>query len=170
MLRAMNQPSDNYIAESLFRALGRAGGGDWSWTAGEKAMAAFLKRAGIDPDGLRVVDGSGLSRHNAVSPRQVVRLLAFMARHRHARVFRDSLPAPGEGTLKRRMNNGAAATALRAKTGTLTGASNLSGYVQNRSKNSLIFSLMSNGYLVPAKRVRSLQDRVCEALAASSLP
>lgn len=170
MLAAMNRPSDNYIAESLFRTIGHAAAGNWSWVGGQKAMASFLKRAGIDPAGLRIVDGSGLSRQDAVSPRQVVRLLAFMARHKHAQVFADSLPAPGdEGTLSKRMTGGPADGALRGKTGTLTGVSNLSGYVVNRSGERLAFSFMANGYLCPAAAVRKVQDRIGETLAGSSL-
>jgi len=170
MLAAMNQPSDNYIAEALFRTLGRAAGGDWSWSAGAKAMADFLKRVGIDPAAMRIVDGSGLSRQNAVSPRQVVKLLAFMARHKDAKLFMESLPAPGgEGTLSKRMKGGPAAGALRAKTGTLTGVSNLSGCVTNRTGERLAFCFMANGHLCPAARIRAIQDRIAEALAGSSL-
>lgn len=170
MLAAMNQPSDNYIAEALFRTLGRAAGGDWSWSAGAKAVAGFLKRAGIDPAGMRIVDGSGLSRHNAVSPRQIVKLLVFMAKHKHAKVFMESLPVPGgEGTLSGRMKGVPAAGALRAKTGTLTGVSNLSGCVTNRTGERLAFCLMANGHLCPAARIRAIQDRIAEAVAGSSL-
>ena len=142
------KPSQNLYTELLLRALGKATSIDLQQTSEEAGIAAiksFLSRAGINPDKIIMVDGSGLSRGNLVTAETTLQLLTFMSRHRDANVFRDAQPVAGvDGTLRNRMKNTPAAGNARAKTGTLNTATSLSGYVTSAAGERLAFSLMIN--------------------------
>jgi len=167
ILRLQNKPSDNVIAQTLFHALAGTAATDDSAGA---AVAAFVKKAGGDPNGLVVADGSGLSRRNYVSPRNMVAVLRYMYRSANAKAFVDSLPVAGrDGTLKNRMKGTAAEGSVQAKTGYLSGVCCLSGYVTTASGEPLAFSIMLNNHLCPAAEAKAVQDRICEALAGSGV-
>ncbi|HVF28012.1 MAG TPA: D-alanyl-D-alanine carboxypeptidase/D-alanyl-D-alanine-endopeptidase, partial [Pyrinomonadaceae bacterium] len=139
------KPSQNLYTELLLRALGKAMNIDLQQTSEEAGIAAvksFLSRAGINPDKIVMVDGSGLSRGNLVTAETTLQLLTFMSRHRDANVFRDAQPIAGvDGTLRNRMKNTPAAGNARAKTGTLNTANSLSGYVTSAAGERLAFAL-----------------------------
>jgi len=161
-----NRPSDNYIAEMLLKGIGAHYGAGGSTFAGAAAVRARLGPLGINA---RVVDGSGLSRANATSPRQVVALLAHMRRTPAvASAFAGSLAVAGRsGTLYARMRGTAASGRCRGKTGTLFGASALSGYCTAIGGRTLGFSILMNR--VNVSSARSLQDRMAAAIAAYRL-
>ncbi len=116
-------------------------------TAGLKALAGFLSGVGIRPDEALFNEGSGLSRNDLTTPNAIVTLLQFMGRHRSAAVYQAALPIAGvDGTLRDRMNGTVAAGKVRAKTGSLTWASALSGYVTTAAGEHLAFSLLLNRY------------------------
>jgi D-alanyl-D-alanine carboxypeptidase/D-alanyl-D-alanine-endopeptidase (penicillin-binding protein 4) len=76
-----------------------------------------------------------------------VQLLTFMSRHRYAEVFRQALPIAGvDGTLRNRMKGTAAENNVRAKTGSLSSAASLSGYVTSGAGEKLVFSIMVNNF------------------------
>jgi PBP4 family serine-type D-alanyl-D-alanine carboxypeptidase len=115
---------------------------------------------------LSLRDGSGLARQDLVAPRATVRLLEFMLTHTHANVFRESLTVAGvDGTLERRMRETAAANNFRGKTGTLTGANALSGYVTTKRGQVVIVSMMGNNYNGPGRDVSGVMDRISVMLA-----
>jgi D-alanyl-D-alanine carboxypeptidase/D-alanyl-D-alanine-endopeptidase (penicillin-binding protein 4) len=100
---------------------------------------------GVDPESYVIVDGSGLSRHNLVSPEAIAQTLQLMAQTSQARVYRDSLPVAGvSGTLKNRFRNTAAQGNIQAKTGGMTGVSALSGYLNIPGYQPLVFSIIVN--------------------------
>jgi D-alanyl-D-alanine carboxypeptidase/D-alanyl-D-alanine-endopeptidase (penicillin-binding protein 4) len=114
---------------------------------GIEVVKSFLSQAGLDPTTLNLTDASGLSRNDLVTADATVQLLTYMHRHRYAAAFREALPIAGvDGTLRNRMKGTAAQNNLRAKTGTLSTASSLSGYVTNASGEELVFSIMVNNY------------------------
>jgi serine-type D-Ala-D-Ala carboxypeptidase/endopeptidase (penicillin-binding protein 4) len=161
IVAAMNGPSDNYIAEMLLKGLGAAHGDGGTTAAGASAARAALDDIGVRP---RIVDGSGLSRSNRTTPRQVVRLLQRAANMSFAQPFTASLPVAGAaGTLIRRMRGTAAAGACRAKTGTLRYTSNLAGYCTSGDGGVVAFALLMNGVNVGA--AHGIQDRIAAALA-----
>jgi serine-type D-Ala-D-Ala carboxypeptidase/endopeptidase (penicillin-binding protein 4) len=173
IVRDMNKFSDNLIAETLLKQLGvremdrtPAGG---IGGRGEAVLRAFLSRCGVGRPALAPADGSGLSRQNLVSPRNLVRLLAAMDRHPARAAFFDSLPVAGvDGTLRRRMVGTPAQGAVRAKTGTLTHVTALSGIVTTRSGERLAFSILTNNYpgpLAAASGPRAMEDAIAVALA-----
>ena len=156
-----NHPSDNFYAETLLKLLGVRAGTGGSTARGIASVQEVLKRLGVQA---KMVDGSGLSRVDRVSPHQLVRLLAAMAGRSDGALFRASLAAPGEwGTLEHRMTRTAARGACRAKTGTLVGVSALSGYCLDQAGHTIVFSLLENG--VCAVCVKKLEDQMVPMLA-----
>jgi D-alanyl-D-alanine carboxypeptidase/D-alanyl-D-alanine-endopeptidase (penicillin-binding protein 4) len=142
------KPSQNLYAELILRALGKATSADpklSSEDAGKQAVRQFLTQAGINPAGLVMLDGSGLSRADLVTADTTLQLLTYMNRHRFSVAFRDALPVAGlDGTLRNRMKGTPAQGNVRAKTGTLGTATSLSGYVLSAAGERLVFSLMVN--------------------------
>jgi D-alanyl-D-alanine carboxypeptidase/D-alanyl-D-alanine-endopeptidase (penicillin-binding protein 4) len=161
IVRQMNQPSDNYIAETLLKGLGAEFGGSGSTAAGGAVVRQTVNRFGIAP---RVIDGSGLSRSNRTSPREVVKLLTGMDGSEAAVPFDESLAVAGRnGTLHRRMRGTAAQDRCRAKTGTLRDVSTLAGFCDTKGGERVAFAFMMNR-VWPAS-ARRLQDRMTAALA-----
>ncbi|WP_232797897.1 D-alanyl-D-alanine carboxypeptidase/D-alanyl-D-alanine endopeptidase [Salinibacter altiplanensis] len=181
IVQTMNHESQNLYAEQLLRTLAVVGPPDTTaddLTEGSAALGALavrteLSEVGIDTSRVRVVDGSGLSRKNYVRPRAMSRLLTHMwgeAPPDRSTAFYDSLPMGGrEGTLEYRFRGGAAAGEARAKTGTLTGASALSGYVNTPRGTPLAFVVFCNHHLADTDEVRAAQDAIVNALAELSL-
>jgi D-alanyl-D-alanine carboxypeptidase/D-alanyl-D-alanine-endopeptidase (penicillin-binding protein 4) len=156
-----NKPSDNFFAETLLKVLGARAGGGGTTAAGARQATAYARQRGA---AVRLVDGSGLARGNRASPRSVARLLHGMRSTPVFDAFFGSLAVAGrEGTLARRMRGGAARGNCRAKTGTLTGVSALSGYCRTRGGRTVVFSFLMNG--VSPVSARRLQDRMAEAVA-----
>ncbi|MDQ3321841.1 MAG: D-alanyl-D-alanine carboxypeptidase/D-alanyl-D-alanine-endopeptidase [Acidobacteriota bacterium] len=129
------------------------------------AVQNFLREIGVAPDGVIQHDGSGLSRHNLITPASSVQLYSFMARSRYANVWRDTLPIGAvDGTLRNRFAGTAAAGNVRAKTGTIDQVSALSGYATTASGERLVFSIVVNGVAVSSVR-QSVIDEIVVALA-----
>lgn len=149
------KPSQNLYTELILRTLGRvtpppattSALGQTSEELGLEAVKSFLKTAGIRPEALVLDDGSGLSRNDMITAEASVQLLTFMSKHRYANVFRDALPIAGvDGTLRNRMRSTPAENNLRAKTGSLSSAASLGGYLTTAAGEKLAFSIMVNNY------------------------
>jgi D-alanyl-D-alanine carboxypeptidase/D-alanyl-D-alanine-endopeptidase (penicillin-binding protein 4) len=135
--------SDNFFAETLIKLLGARFGGAGTTAAGAAVVAAFARAHG---SGVHAVDGSGLTRSNRASPRQVVSLLLAMRDDPAGEDFIQDLALAGkEGTVDDRMHGSAAYGRCRTKTGTITSVSNLSGYCFNTSGRIMAFSILMNG-------------------------
>lgn len=160
-----NQPSDNWFAEMLLKGLGAAFGGGGSTARGVRVVNASLGAWGIRP---HIQDGSGLSRANRTTPRQLVALLRRMRTDPAGTAFEQSLSVAGRsGTLASRMRGTAAAGRCHAKTGTLNGISALAGYCDTRGGASVAFAYLMNGVNVNA--ARAVQNRMTAAVAALRL-
>jgi D-alanyl-D-alanine carboxypeptidase/D-alanyl-D-alanine-endopeptidase (penicillin-binding protein 4) len=149
------KPSQNLYTELILRTLGTVPGlpttavkaNRTSEAAGLEVVKTFLREAGLNPGSLVLTDASGLSRNDMITATATLQLLTFMQRHRYASVFRDALPIAGvDGTLRNRFRGTAAANNLRAKTGSLSSASSLSGYVTTAAGEKLAFSIMVNNF------------------------
>ncbi|MEU1132000.1 D-alanyl-D-alanine carboxypeptidase/D-alanyl-D-alanine-endopeptidase [Streptomyces sp. NPDC005900] len=165
--------SNNMHAESLTKAMGyEATGRPGNWGDGITAIGGYLKTAGVDPGRLRQVDGSGLSRKDNAPADQYIALLRAVRGEPWFADWYASLPVacgPGKsvgGTLRSRMCGTPAALNARAKTGTLTGASALSGYVTDKGGRELVFSVILNNHLAPS--VKALEDAIVVTLASST--
>ena len=151
------KPSQNLYTELILRTLGKTSPppvlttpsifNPTSEYLGIEAVKSFLKTAGIRPESLILDDGSGLSRNDMITAEATVQLLTFMSKHRYAEVFRDSMPIAGvDGTLRNRLRGTPAEKNLRAKTGSLSSAASLAGYVTTASGEKLAFAIMVNNY------------------------
>jgi serine-type D-Ala-D-Ala carboxypeptidase/endopeptidase (penicillin-binding protein 4) len=156
-----NQPSDNFMAETLLKALGAEYGSSGSMGAG----TAVAREVAADFDAHpQMLDGSGLSRRNRTSTRDVVELLDGMDESDVADEFRASLATAGRtGTLDERMRSTPARDRCRAKTGTLNGVSALAGYCDGQDGARTAFAFLMNGVTVTG--AHPLQDRMAAALA-----
>jgi len=158
----INTPSDNFGAELLLKDLGASFGSSGSTAAGATVARSTLAGEGVDA---LLLDGSGLSRSDHVSPREVVDLLTQMAaRPEEGAALRASLPVAGRtGTLSHRMRRTVAQDNCAAKTGTLRGVSALSGYCQSAGGDTVAFSFIENRTCEGcAKRI---EDRMVRLIA-----
>jgi len=164
LARLTNKPSDNFFAETLLKDLAMQARRKGTTSGGARVAMAFLRRLGVRA---RLADGSGLSRRNKASPENVVRLLAAVhERPEEYAALRASLPIAGrDGTLASRMRRGPARGRCRAKTGTISGVSALSGYCRARNGELYAFSVLNNG--VNVYTARGVQDRVAQAIAGT---
>jgi D-alanyl-D-alanine carboxypeptidase/D-alanyl-D-alanine-endopeptidase (penicillin-binding protein 4) len=154
--------SDNYFAETLIKLLGAKFGGAGTTAAGAGVVEAFAR---THDSTVQAVDGSGLTRTNSSSPREVVDLLLGMQEDEAGEEFIQDLALAGqEGTVASRMEGSAAYGRCRVKTGTISGVSNLSGYCFNRSGRVVAFSVLMAG--VGNLTLAHLnQDRIAAAAA-----
>ena len=165
--------SNNNMSEALLKAMGRKTANAGTAAAGVAAVAAFMQRQGLDPATLSQVDGSGLSRRNLVSAQNLADLLLVSARQPWFDAWYNALPIAGNadrmtgGSLRYRLRGTAAENNLHAKTGSMGGVSSLSGYLTDAGGRKLVFSMLTNNYVVAGAQVKALEDRVAVALARS---
>lgn len=164
-------PSQNQTGEILLRTLGREKTGYGVPDSGIAVVNRQLLAWGAEPDGFRIHDGSGLSRHNLVSPETILRTLVAVSRSPHSDVFMNALPVPGgSGTLRNRMKDTPAAGKLRAKTGSIDNARALSGFITSARGDKLVFSMLLNNYTVDADEITGLADAIAILLASYTGP
>ena len=142
----INKRSQNFFAESLLKLMGAELCGTGSWESGRKVIGEFLSEIGIEPDTYSLSDGSGMSRANRFSPRQITQLLTHMYFHPRGRDFLLTLPYSGEPGLKweKRLSEPPYRGNVFAKTGSLLGVSTLSGYAKAESGKLYAFSILCN--------------------------
>jgi D-alanyl-D-alanine carboxypeptidase/D-alanyl-D-alanine-endopeptidase (penicillin-binding protein 4) len=159
----MNRESDNFTAELLLKQLGAVDEGEGTSSAGAKSVRRVLRDRAIPLAGVRIVDGSGLSPRNRLTAAALIGILVSAWHDPVIRpAFVDSLAVAGvNGTLDARMRGRPARGAVRAKTGTTSESSALSGYVRNR----FAFAVLQNGRPVSHFWARRAQDRFATVLA-----
>lgn len=160
VIRETNTESENLYAEILLKALGAQYYKEGSFKAGLNVLKEFLIRCGVDTSNISIWDGSGLSKHNLVSPSTLIAVLKFMYNSNLFPEFSNSLPEPGKGTLKARFNG--LCDTVRAKTGALHASSCLSGYLRING-NDYAFSILFNNFTCPSKKVLTIQERIIKA-------
>lgn len=166
LVKETNRESNNLYAEVLLRLLGKVTAQmpvpqEDTSQIGLKELKTALTQLGVNPNSYKLADGSGLSRHNLISPEALVQTLRLMANSPAASIYRASLPVAGEsGTLKNRINTTPNRVILQAKTGTLSGVSALSGYIEVPNYEPLVFSIIVNQSDLSAAKVRSATDEI----------
>ena len=165
IVRSMDRESDNFDAEMLLKELGAVQADAGTTAAGIGVVAGLLTQARVPMDGVRLVDGSGLSLLDRFTANALVALLTVMWNDPGVRPeLLASLPVAGRsGTLVHRMLHTAAAGVVRAKTGSTDEASALSGFVGDR----YVFSVLENGFPISWFWAQTAQDRFAAVLAAS---
>lgn len=153
-----NRESDNLYAEQLFRTFGNG-----STDRAADRVEAFVAGAGAEADGLAIVDGSGLSRKDMVTPNALAAVLRAMRDHPAGAVFRNSLPEGGGAgsTLRNRLGG----VPVRAKTGSLQSVRCLAGYVNGPDGTPYVFALMANNYTAQGGQIARAQDEIVRAIA-----
>jgi|TARA_B100000029_G_scaffold173588_3_gene170204 D-alanyl-D-alanine carboxypeptidase/D-alanyl-D-alanine-endopeptidase (penicillin-binding protein 4) len=160
----MNE-SDNLTAELFMKTMGIDEENPGNWEDGIKKVRSFLAdSAGIDTSDIRIADGSGVSRYNLTSADHFIQLLTYLYHSPYKDNFIDVLPGGGSkgGTLEKRFKT--TGSNIRAKTGSLSGVSCLSGYAFSPKYGPLAFSILMNGYVGSSKEYHRLQDRILEVL------
>lgn len=161
------KPSQNMFTETILWTLGeqlgrKSGDNSDSSQLGINVMKNFLTSIGIPADGIVPYDGSGLSRHDLITPSAVVTLYTYMAKEsKNSQAWRDSLTVGGvDGTLRNRFKGTLAEGNMRGKTGTIDQVSALSGYVKTAAGEELVVSLVVNGVAEPRTRTSLIDDIV----------
>ena len=160
-------PSQNWFAEMTLKQLGKRFGTAGSWDAGRQVERRFLiDSVGIDSTEFSVQDGSGLASNNFVTPLAFTKLLAYARKHANFAAIDAGLPQSGKpGTLKDRFAGTPAATAVHAKTGSISGVNTLSGYVERADGRVLVFSVMANHHTLSGARMIAAIDSVVVEIA-----
>jgi serine-type D-Ala-D-Ala carboxypeptidase/endopeptidase (penicillin-binding protein 4) len=164
ILRFMDRESDNFTAELLLKQLGAVSLDRGTSAAGASVVMQALAEAGVPMAGVRIVDGSGLSRLDRLTANAVAATLkAAWADPTVKPAFVAALPVAGvNGTMEDRLRKAPARGRVLAKTGTTSDASALSGYVSTR----FVFTVLQNGHPLSYWWARRAQDRFVEVLAA----
>jgi D-alanyl-D-alanine carboxypeptidase/D-alanyl-D-alanine-endopeptidase (penicillin-binding protein 4) len=166
IIKVTNKQSQNLYAEQILKTIGLEKKGFGTVANGISVEGRVLKEMGINPESMNLVDGSGLSRLDLVTPRQIVALLSYMYKSRYFIPFFNSLPIAGvDGTLGDRMQNTKAQGKIRAKPGYLEGVRNLSGYAYTGDNEPIAFTIIVNNFSVPVKLADNIQDLVCLRIA-----
>lgn len=171
ILKRMNKPSDNWIAELIFKTIGAEVIGEpGTWQKGRQAVTEFLSEIIDDPSPHRFVDGSGLSRYNLLNAELLTDLLVHTYQNFALMPeFLASLPIAGvDGTLKNRMQGMYAEKVLRAKTGTLSGVSALAGYTVTADDEVFAFGILISHYVGSPALARGIQDKIGDYLTGFS--
>ncbi|WP_066173755.1 D-alanyl-D-alanine carboxypeptidase/D-alanyl-D-alanine endopeptidase [Bacillus marinisedimentorum] len=161
--------SNNGHGETLVKEIGKAAKKEGSWEQGLAAMKENLQTYGVNTGTVSLRDGSGMSHKNMIPANELSRLLFSIQDKSWFPAFEKSLPAAGEhdrlsgGTLRNRMALVPLKGNLKAKTGSLTGVSALSGYVTNKDGEKLIFSILINNYI--GRSVDEVEDAIVAELA-----
>jgi len=164
-VKLANKISQNLHTEVLLRTAARQSG---RWSDPEdlqKFPQGFYAKAGIAPDDVVQADGSGLSRHDLVTPRALVALLQYAQKQTWFPAYYASLPVAGvDGTLNERMKNAGLAGRIHAKTGSVTHVRTLSGFAETPGGRHLIFSFLSNNQAGKDHEVHDALDELCLAM------
>ncbi|MBS3679004.1 D-alanyl-D-alanine carboxypeptidase/D-alanyl-D-alanine-endopeptidase [Ornithinibacillus massiliensis] len=163
--------SNNGHGETLTKEMGKVVHNEGSWDKGLSVMEEVLIQYGLNPDTILLRDGSGMSHKNLIPANELSQLLYAVQEEDWYTSFERSLPVAGNserfvgGTLRYRMTDGPATNNVKAKTGSLTGVSSLSGYVTAKDGQKLIFSIMVNNYLGSSSTITAIEDAIATELA-----
>lgn len=169
LLKPLLKESDNLYADALFKKIGairycRQG----TWQTGKDAVYEFLeKKVGLDTSMMVIVDGSGTSRYNLLSPEQVGLFLKWVHRDcAGGKWIKGALALGGvDGTLKNRMKTADLKAQVIGKTGTMTGVSSICGFLGEE----IAFVIFVNGHVKSGREIKKhLEDEVCRVLMSST--
>lgn len=166
----LNKMSDNLSAEMTILALSEKYFSlPASTEKGLKLVDSLILAAGFRPNNYRIVDGSGVSHYNLLSAELtlgVLKLFYYKYPELH-QILENSFPFAGiDGTLRNRMKSSAAQNKVKAKTGTFSGVSTLSGYAYAQNGEVFAFSIYIQNHYQKSQRVHEIQNKICEILAS----
>ncbi|MEM7595188.1 MAG: D-alanyl-D-alanine carboxypeptidase/D-alanyl-D-alanine-endopeptidase, partial [Cyanobacteria bacterium P01_A01_bin.83] len=157
ILEEINQESNNLYAEAVGKLLAKKLNSETPI----EAIKSSLDTIGINPDEYVLIDVSGLSRQNLITPQALIAILRTMSQLPEGISYRQTLALAGtNGTLKNRFVNSPVADNLWAKTGTLTGVGSLSGYLINGQDTDLVLSILVNNSELKSNKIRQAIDQI----------
>lgn len=163
-----NKNSDNLSAEMILRVMAfEYFGAPSSAKRGIKLVDSLITIAGFNPKNFRIVDGSGLSFYNLITAELLTSVLKYFYCNESELFVKlyNSFPVAGfDGTLQNRMREGNSFRKVHAKTGTISGASNLSGYMSTKNNHLIAFTIFIQNYTGGAQKARNIQDKICETI------
>jgi D-alanyl-D-alanine carboxypeptidase/D-alanyl-D-alanine-endopeptidase (penicillin-binding protein 4) len=170
IIKKANHASDNFYAETCLRMLGRRFHHSACYDSSYVALDEVLAKLGASPDGVQIADGSGLSRHNYVTPEYFVKFLSAMMESPYFGEYAASLPQPGKGTLSSRLRGESNELKSRIfmKSGSMNGVLCYSGYIvpeEGSKDDAIVFSIMTNNVLARTSEVGRIVDRILVLLA-----
>lgn len=171
--RETNLKSDNFYAETIFRTLGRRFHHSASYDSSYVAVNETLRSLGVNPGQVRIVDGSGLARHNYVSPAFFVRFLSAMMDSPSFGDYVQTIGRPGDRHYESRLTEAPSSVKSRVhlKSGSMNGVRCFSGYIEpsvGSKSDTIIFSIMTNNSLVSSSRIDPIIDRIILLLASDN--
>ncbi len=163
IINVTNRISNNFYAETFLKTVGKKLTGKSSISASARALKEYLKEHGVDVEGFRQADGSGLARMNFVSAEFFTRFYSFMQKNENFKEYLASFPYPGgPGTLKSVLKDSKYTKnkgRIHAKSGSLTGVRCYAGYVESRSHGMVRFAILVNNYSVPTSKMQPNIER-----------
>ncbi|MBI1937393.1 MAG: D-alanyl-D-alanine carboxypeptidase/D-alanyl-D-alanine-endopeptidase [Ignavibacteriales bacterium] len=163
-----NKNSDNLSAEMILRATSfEYFGAPSSAKEGIKLVDSLITLTGFNPKNFRIVDGSGLSFYNLISAELLTSVLKYFYYNEPELFVKlyNSFPVAGyDGSLQNRMREGNSFRKVHAKTGTISGASNLAGYMSTKNNHLIAFTIFIQNYTGGAQKARNIQDKICETI------
>jgi PBP4 family serine-type D-alanyl-D-alanine carboxypeptidase len=167
IIKEINSESDNLLAEILLKQIAKEKSGVGSTENGLEQIKKLAEDIGIPSSGMKLFDGSGLSRMDLLSPIAIIRLLNYIAAQKDYNLFLNSLARPNEkGTLKHRFKNTNAEKKVWAKTGSMNFVNNIAGYLKTKDGELVSFVICFNNFTTPSSTVRNIQDLIIMRLAA----
>ena len=167
IIKKTNYRSINLFAEHMLNHIGLKINNQGNTKSGAKAVAYFWKSKGMDTDGLSINDGSGLSRYNTITAKQLVFMLNYMkTKSKNSDKFVNSIPVAGEsGTVKYILKNTNAQGNMHAKSGSIRNIRAYAGYVKTKSGRDIAFAFMINNYNCTSKESVPKSVKILKALA-----
>lgn len=161
------KPSQNFYGETILKTIGRRAGGAGTAQAGRQAVRETLGAWGIPADAFVMYDGSGLSRYNYVTADTIVAILKHVWQDEKLRGrFVAALPVAGhDGTLDTRMRNTVLDAHVQAKTGTISNVRSLSGYLETKSGERIVFSMIANNFTATSAQIDGIVEKALARLA-----
>jgi serine-type D-Ala-D-Ala carboxypeptidase/endopeptidase (penicillin-binding protein 4) len=164
----INIKSLNPYAEILLNHIGLQKLKSGDTNSGAKALLDFWSSQGIDTKGMFITDGSGLSRSNGVTTKQLAEIMQKMAQSEEFDAFYSSLPIAGRtGSIAGSCRGTAAENNLRAKSGYLNRVRSYTGYVYNKKGEMVAFAMIMNNYTCTASEAKAKLEKLMVALAES---
>ena len=134
--------------------------------SGTQATTLFWKEKELDTDGFYVNDGSGLSRFNGVTAKQLVGILKYMNESKNKDLFLRTLPIAGKsGTMRNFAKGTVAHGKVRAKSGTMTRVKSYAGYVTTKNKRNIAFAIIANNYNCSSFQMKKKMEKIIIKLA-----
>lgn len=165
----LNKKSVNLYAEHLVKAIGLRQKGLGSTEAGTAAIEAWWRQQGVDTGGMHLMDGSGLSRYNGITAKQLASMLRKNASQTWFAAFYESLPIAGNasdpGTIRNMCKGTAAANNVRAKSGYIARVRAYAGYADTQSGKRVAFAMLANNFTCKASQMRDYLDGLMVKIA-----